>query len=240
MFPPTKICVFCEFLEGYPRCRGAWEIFGSWMFCLYLCELIMQIITIMSAQNVYETILASDRTVFTLPLLMTLSGNYDRVALVRSLYYYRKRGLIDSPRSGIYVKKGYSNKELACALYNPSYVSLTTVLSEAGVIFQYSDKVTVVSSLSRTISVDGRVYEYRKINPFLWGGMAGIREENGYFIATPERAVLDTMYLYPDIGYFDNIRGLDFDLIRNLAPDYNNAAFLKRVQKWIQISISSL
>lgn len=194
----------------------------------------------MSSQNLYEAILLSDRTVFTLPSLMSLTGNYDKVSLVRSLYYYRKKGLIESPRSGIYAKKGYSCKELACSIYEPSYISLSTVLLENGIVFQYSEKITVISYLSRTLTIDGRVYEFRKINPFLWGGMSGIKTENGYFIASPERAVLDTMYLYPDIGHFDNVRSLDFDLIRSLASDYRNSAFLKRVDKWIKTNISSL
>lgn len=192
------------------------------------------------SRNIYLTILQSPRTVFNIPSLMALSGNYDRASLVKSLYYYRKKGLLISPRSGLYAKPGYNPLELAGSIFSNSYVSLQTVLAQAGVVFQYSDRITLVCELSRELIVDGKTFLYRRIKPELWGAMNGILQKPGYFIATPERALLDTMYLYPDIRYFDNPSKLDFERIAELSTEYKNANFEKRVFSWIKTSTCSL
>ena len=191
----------------------------------------------MGSQNVLLAMASSPRTVFTLQSLMVLTGNYDRDAVIRSLYYYRKQGLVFSPRSGIYTKKEYSSKELACSIFTPSYISLNTVLAEEGVIFQYSSEITVISALSRRLDIDGRCYDFRRIDPVTWADMKGIRQEDGYCIACPERALLDMMYLYHDIGYFDNVNRLDFGLIAELAASYRNMSFENRVKKWIETNM---
>ena len=194
----------------------------------------------MDSQNILFAMFSSPRTVFTLPTLMTLTGVYDRIALSKSLYYYKKKGLVLSPRAGVYVKPGYDEKEFACALFDPSYISLQYVLARSGVVFQYSDRVDVICSYSRTLLVDGKEYCFRRINPFLWSDDTGILQKEGYRIATPERALLDVMYLYPGIGYFDRTDGLNFNLIAEISRSYRNVSFEKRVDKWIRTNISSL
>lgn len=184
--------------------------------------------------------LKSERTVFNIPSLMQLTGNFDKNSLVKSLYYYRQKGLLISPRSGVYAKREYNPLELACCVFSNAYVSLQAVLLKSGVIFQFSEKVTCISGLSREIVIDGRTYLYRRIKPELWGGMRGIRQECGYCIATPERAVLDMLYLYPDIGYFDNPDKLDFSLMEDIMCDYKNVQFEKRVSRWIKTSTCSI
>ena len=176
---------------------------------------------------------SSGRTVFTVQSLMMLSGNFDRGALLRSLYYYRKEGKVVSPRSGIYCLSGvqYNPYELACSVYGQSYVSLQTVLLSAGVMFQYSDRISCVSSLSRSLTIDGRVYEYRRINPFLWSGMKGICQREGYLEAEPERALCDMMYLYPDMVYFDNTDSLDRAKLLEFSLDYNNETLVKKIRR---------
>lgn len=60
------------------------------------------------------------------------------------------------------------------------------------------------------------------------GGL--ICHEQGYTIATPERAFLDLMYLNKDF-YVDNIQPLNQALIRALLPAYQTQALEKRVIK---------
>lgn len=185
----------------------------------------------MSPQNVIMSILSSSRTVFTLQSLMMLTGNYDRRSLVESLYYYKKKGVIASPRSGIFVKPGYNPEELACSIFSESYISLQYVLAKAGVVFQYSEKVTCVSLISRELKIDGRTYNYRRISPEKWSSMKGIQQMEGYLLATPERALLDSLYLYPGIQYFDNIDILDKDKIFDYMEDYRNKALENRIKR---------
>ena len=176
----------------------------------------------MGSRNVLLAIAESPRTVFTLQSLMMLTGIYDRRSLVNSLYYYKRKGYIRSPRSGIFVKPEYDEKELAGAIYDFSYISLQYVLARAGVVFQYSEAVTCVSTMSRTLLVDGKEYRYRKINPILWSNRNGIIQKDGYCMATPERALLDVMYLFPDIRYFDRTDNLDKEKLLELSKEYDN------------------
>ena len=186
---------------------------------------------IIGSNNVYRAILSSSKTVFTIQSLMMLTSNYDRRSLVESLYYYRKKGYIDSPRSGIYVKPGYNPEELACSIFGSSYVSLQYVLAKAGVVFQYSEKITCVSTVSRELIIDGKAYLYKRIAPEIWAGLKGIEKREGYLLATPERAFLDTMYLFPGIRFYDNIDVLERDRLFEYVSDYGNAKLVTRLRK---------
>lgn len=185
----------------------------------------------MSSRNILLAMMESPKTVFTLQSLMMLTGIFDRRALVNSLYYYKKKGYIRSPRSGIFVKPEYDEKELAGAIYDFSYISLQYVLARAGVVFQYSEAVTCISTISRTLQVDGKEYQYRKINPVLWSNRNGILQKDGYCIATPERALLDVMYLFPDIRYFDRADNLDKEKIIELSKEYDNKRLENQIRK---------
>ena len=127
----------------------------------------------MSSQiNTLETVLASQKTVFTLQSLMMLTGCSDTKKLTKSLHYYAKGGKLLNPRKGVYAKLKYDEQEMACSLFRPSYISLEYVLSRAGVVFQWDDTITSVSYLSREVEVDGKSYHFRKINPEVWVGKA--------------------------------------------------------------------
>ncbi len=75
----------------------------------------------------------------------------------------------------------------------PSYVSLYTALSRQGLITQMPRSIYVVS-LARTRMVRTPVgtYSVHRLPPELFGGY---EERNGERIATPEKAVFDTLYL---------------------------------------------
>lgn len=184
--------------------------------------------------DVLSTILSSSRTVFTAQWLALQDGSRDRLSLVRSLRYYVRTGALRSPRNGIYTKPTYDEQELACTLFKPSYISLEYVLARAGVTFQYSDDVTCISYQTRTIEVDGKSYVFRKINPMLWANMAGIEQRDNIAIATPERAFLDMVYLSAGQCYFDNLRPLNKELIRQILPVYNSKILVKRVEKFLK------
>ncbi len=186
----------------------------------------------MSSQiTLLESILTSSRTVFTTQSLALLTGADDSARLAKSLHYYVSQGRLGNPRRGIYTKAGYDEREMACALFHPSYISLEYVLQQAGVVFQYSEAVTCVSYLARSVEVDGRDYTFRKIAGSIWAGMDGIRMEDNIAIATPERAFLDMVYLSAGNCYFDNLRPLNHKRITALLPRYGSARLAERVDK---------
>ena len=161
----------------------------------------------------------------------------------KSLKNSDKKGEIINPRKGIYAKPGYDEKELACLLYTPSYISLEYVLQRAGIIFQYSDEITSVGNLSRSVEIDGKVYRYRKIKGEILIDTAGVIREGNVNIATQERAFLDTLYLNSNY-YFDNPVSLDKQKVLSLLPIYNSKTLEQRVTKilgwkWIRTDINS-
>ena len=186
----------------------------------------------MSSQiNLMQVILNSSRTVFTIQSLMMMSGLSDSQKITKSLHYYASEGKILNLRRGIYAKLRYEKQELSCVLYRPSYISLEYVLQRAGMVFQWDESITCVSYLSRTIEVEGKIYQYRKINPELWIGMEGIEQRDNIAIACPERAFLDVMYLSAGNCYFDNLRPLSKKRVRELLPLYRSAVLTERVNK---------
>ena len=142
-----------------------------------------------------EVILNSTRSVFNVQSLRMLTECEDSKKLTKSLHYYVKEGKISNPRRGIYTKATYDEREMACSLFRPAYISLEYVLQRAGVVFQYDDTITCVSYLNRIAEVDEKIYQFRIINPELWIGMEGIEQNDNILIATPERAFLDMVYL---------------------------------------------
>ena len=198
---------------------------------LYLCTPKVQIICTYSLlMDVLSTILSSSRTVFTPQWLALSCEERDRQSLRRSLMYYAKKGALLNPRKGIYAKPNYSEEEMACSLLKPSYISLEYVLARAGVTFQYSSEITCISYQNRVIEVDGNNYVFRQINPMIWANMMGIEQRDNIAIATPERAFLDMLYLSAGQCYFDNLRPLNKQLIRQIVPVYNSPALTKRVE----------
>ena len=121
-----------------------------------------------SQDNILQSILESSRTVFTVQSLMMQTASNDSGRLTKSLHYYAKEGKIRNPRKGIYTKQKYEEQEMACCIFRPSYISLEYVLQRAGVVFQWDETITCVSYLRRTVEVDDKQYQYRKIAPELW------------------------------------------------------------------------
>lgn len=170
----------------------------------------------------------NNRTVYTFSNIALLTGESNAAKLSNKLNYYVHSGKLLNPRKGIYAKNNYNPEELACLLYTPSYISLEYVLQKAGVIFQYDEKITAVSYLSRTVEIDKNVYQYRKIKNEILIDMSGIIRSNNLNIASPERAFLDVMYLNASY-YFDNINSLNKNVIYELLPVYNSKILRERI-----------
>ncbi len=183
---------------------------------------------------IINPILSSPRTVFTIQYLTLLNSDKDEASLRKSINYYVQRGLLLNPRRGIYAKPDYNEQEMACAIYNPSYISLEYVLSRNGVTFQYSDEVTSVSYKNRMLDIDGKTYSFRRINPVLWANMVGINQQDNVAIATVERAFLDMLYLSAGNCYFDNLRPINKSLVKQLLPVYNSSVLTQRANQLLE------
>ena len=188
-----------------------------------------------SQKNVLETILSSSRSVFNVQSLMMLTESEDSQKLTKSLHYYVKEGKIRNPRRGIYTKVTYDEREMACNLFRPAYISLEYVLQRAGVVFQYDAAVTCISYLNRIVEIDDRAYQFRIINPERWIGMEGLEQHDNILIATPERAFLDMVYLSAGNCYFDNLHPLNKTKVRQLLPLYQSKVLAERTSELLNL-----
>ncbi|MDR1104947.1 MAG: hypothetical protein LBL44_01195 [Treponema sp.] len=178
--------------------------------------------------NALLSVYQDPRRVFNLADIAMIDGKAG--FLNQKLHYWVKTGKILNPRRGIYAKPGFSQEELACKLYRPSYLSLEYVLQKAGVIFQYDSRITLVGALSRKLKTSGVVLEYRKIKGAILLQTTGLVMDNAVSMASPERAFLDMLYLEPDF-YFDNTHILNKEQIEDMLPLYQSKALEKRARR---------
>jgi hypothetical protein len=122
---------------------------------------------------------------------------------------------------------------LATSIYIPSYLSFETILREAGIIFQHYDTIFVASKWPKKITIGGHAFIFRKLKNSVLYNSAGIVTKNNYSAATPERAFLDMIYLFPDY-YFDNLKLINWEKCDELAKIYNNKQLIKRLNKYRQ------
>jgi hypothetical protein len=178
-------------------------------------------------KEIIYTVFADSRTVFRLNDIALLLNSTD-VYLSQKMHKLVGEGLLLNLRKGIYAKKKYKPEELACILYTPTYISLNYVLARNSVVFQFDSAITCISYLTREVEVAGQRIAYRKMKNEILLNTAGIVCENNLNTATPERAFLDTLYLFGDV-YFDNIGALNYRNIESILPIYRS----KRMEDYV-------
>jgi len=91
---------------------------------------------------------------------------------------------------------------------SPSYISLSTALSYYQVTTQVQREFFESVAIKRTkeIHVDESVFRYTRIDEALY---FGFRKENGFFIAAPEKALIDAFYLMSLGRYALDLAALD-------------------------------
>jgi len=173
-------------------------------------------------KDILLTLFRSKTTVFSFKEIL-LASSISASLLKRRLNYYVRNGQLYSIRRGLYARdNAYDRRELATKIFTPAYISFETVLAEAGAIFQYYATIFVATYQTKEISCDGQNYSFRKLKNTLLINTIGVENKDTYFIASPERAYLDLLYLNKDY-YIDNLSVLNFDKIFLILPIYTNA-----------------
>ena len=157
---------------------------------------------------------------------------------------WEKQGLLIKLKNGCYAfadiadMRGFAY-HTASKIYKPSYVSLHTALAFYGMIPESVSQITSVSSLkSSTFENKLGTFSYKKIKPSLMFGYNAMENDGfTFFLATPEKALLDLLYLYPFYNTAEEIRNLrlddydlDWDRLDAFAKKFNKQALLKRVE----------
>ena len=129
--------------------------------------------------------------------ILSISEDSARVLCAR---YVKQKYLIRLKRNFYILKERWDSItpnqrfELANILQVPSYISLVTALSFYEYTTQVQQKFIESISLYRTFTkdIEGVVFNYSKIkNDFYFG----FSKKNNIFIASPEKALIDSLYL---------------------------------------------
>ena len=181
-----------------------------------------------------DTLLRSKKTVFSTKDVALLWGEESEGATRVRLSYYVKTGKLIRIHRGLYAKDGnYDKLELATRIYTPSYISFETVLTRAGINFQYYDNIFVASYVNREIEIGDQKITFIRMKNYVLSNTAGIEHNAGYAIATKERAFLDRIYVSKDY-HFDNLGSLNWDKVFEILPIYNNKRMMKKVDKYFE------
>lgn len=168
-----------------------------------------------------------------------------------------KSGDVIQVRRGIFLdgkeKNSYSLKSLAAVIYGPSYISFEYALAHYGLI---PERVQAVTSAAYNKNKNRRFstplgdfyYYYLPAAVFPYGVVLGSENEQSYLIATPEKALCDTLYKTRGIGSIKALRALLFEdwrmereavlsldraSIMFLAPLYKKKIF-RLFLKWLE------
>ena len=115
-----------------------------------------------------------------------------------------------------------------------SYVSLFTALYIHGINYQLPDQIDYISTITKIYNINQKIYNFRRIKPDILCNLLGIEQKNGYMLASPERAICDTIYLYPQSG-FDYLGNINKDRLYDIAKDYASKSLLKKIEKLCQV-----
>lgn len=175
----------------------------------------------------------------------------NRQAVFNQLRRWQKNGLIVRLRKGMYLlnkndrKINLSQSFIANQLYGPSYVSLEYALNFYGLIPEAVFDVTSVGTKKTArFKNEFGVFIYQHIKPDAFKGFSAVKEKNGFavFIAKPEKAVVDFLYLNLKefkkeakdkfkVSYrFQNLENLKTSRIMGLAKLFNSRKLLEAAQ----------
>ena len=163
----------------------------------------------------YANLRKIDKLYFGYPDIGTVLGITPASARVSANRYVRQGYLVRVKRNLYVLRERWdrlSGKELfiiANLIQVPSYVSLMTAMGYHDVTTQIQRDFIESIAIKRTKSVDvrGRAFTFSKIDSNLY---FGFERREGFFIATPEKAYLDALYLKSLNKYNFDMASVDF------------------------------
>lgn len=159
--------------------------------------------------------------------------------------FWIKKGYLKKIKDGLYIlssaSKNISPMLLAGKIYEPSYLSLEFALNYYGIIPDIPGTITSVTSKTTKYFKTGFGYfTYQKIKPdFFTGYEARVENNIPFNIATPEKALIDFLYLnknkfVAEIDFWKEMRiDEDFKFQNKKLELYKNILNDKKVNKLI-------
>ena len=179
-----------------------------------------------------DVLLRSPKTIFSTKDVALLWGEERKSTISARLNKYVKAGKLIRVRRCLYAKdENYDKFELATKVYTPAYISFESVLAKAGVVFQFYSQILVASYVTREVKINDQTYNYKRIRGSILTNRTGVEAKDSYYIASPERAFLDIVYLSKGY-YFDNLSPLNWEKVLEILPIYKNKSMEKKVKKY--------
>ncbi len=157
-----------------------------------------------------------------------IAGGVDPVDLGRQLSRWVKSGNLIQLRRNIYVLSERYQKtrphpfHVANRLKRASYVSLQSALEYYGLIPEYVPSVTsITTGRPEELLTPLGAFIFKHIKKALFSGYQSVDlgEDQSAFIATPEKALLDLLYLTPSSDNPDYLRELRLQNSETLKTD---------------------
>lgn len=148
----------------------------------------------MRDMELLKELASTGKDFFTVPDLEKVTG-LDRQSLYVTLHRLLRRGAIERVMRGIYIVPGSGARveRIAGQLHFPCYLSFESALSRLGVLNLVPYSLTfATTNKTRTVEMLGRRVDYRHMKKELF---SGFYPSDGYYMAKPEKALLDLIYL---------------------------------------------
>ncbi len=162
-------------------------------------------------------------------LSIILNSNYKQL-FDRIRYLIKNEALLKATR-GFYVTPKWDPQVLAQRINPESYISGPTILAEQLLIgtIPQNKVYSVKKGNPKEYRTNNIILQFNSISPNVYMGFAAI---DGIKKATPEKALLDTLYFYQSgERYFFNIyqdisvSSIDQEVFLELLDNYNNPKF---------------
>jgi len=187
---------------------------------------------------------------FSLNQIYAFQPNFDRNNLVR----WKKKGYLIALRNGYYTFPDFLSQPsyayfLANKMYAPSYVSLHSALAFYDIIPEAVVQITSVSSLKTAFfSNPFGQFSYQNLKSELMFGydLKPMDKRRNILFATPEKAILDLLHLYPFYNNEQEMIELRFDEVfmqdelnverlNDFTEKFKSKALRKRVDLMLKV-----
>ncbi|MBL7180947.1 MAG: hypothetical protein ABIK98_04715 [Pseudomonadota bacterium] len=149
-----------------------------------------------------------------------------------------KNGLIHRINRGNYINSfihGFPEvEEVACFLKSPAYISCEWALNYHGISLQSPFVCTVITLAAsvgkkRRVNYQGVTIEFSKISPSLFFGYTF---QKNFYIADPEKAILDTLYYRTVMPAHDELEldAVDVQTLLQMIEKYPDSVYRKLIK----------
>jgi len=148
----------------------------------------------MKSFDLLKEIKKFERKFFTIEDLEKITG-FKRNYLYLQLNRWIRLGVLERIAKGVYVPLGENIEieKVASFIYPPNYLSFESALASYGILNLIPYAFTFATTRrTKVCKIKGREVTFRQVKESLF---FGYEEKNGSYIATPEKAFLDQLYM---------------------------------------------